>query len=232
MKLSANAKGILKTIFMLGSVGLGYVLLPDSKMKEPLLFVIGAVVFLGLHFLLRSQVPENEKRILSKIDKLKREGKGLALEQEADFNEHDLKQLYNRKQLLTFSYIGGTLALGVILIGTIQVISDIENKIIWQSLVLIVLTGGLGWLFVRDIHILKYHIRNGKKTIVRGIVTNKRIEEDETDTYFLEIDSLSVYVKKKIYNKYEIGDGIEMHIFKPRHNMLLYEGKIESMNLK
>lgn len=232
MKLSNNIKGTLISVFVIGAVLLGYVFLPESDLKEPLLFVIALVVFFGLRFLLRSRVSEKEKVIRSKIKQLKSEGQDLAIEQESNFNEYDLKQLNSRKRLLIVSCIGGTLALSTILIGVIQVISDVENKLLWQSVTLIVILGGLGWLFIRDIQKLTYQIRTGRKTVVRGIVTNKRIESDETNTYFLEIDSLSVFVKRKVYNKYEIGDGIEIHIFKPRHNMLLYETRIESLSLK
>jgi hypothetical protein len=156
----------------------------------------------------------------------------LKLEQEADFNDRDLVILYKHKRFVTWMVFLGVIVLNGMIIGVMQVTTDLENKLIWQSLVFIVITGGLGWFHVYYQRKFLNLISTGKKTIIRGIVTHKRIDGDETDTHFLEIDSLSVFVEKKIYNKYEIGDGIEIHIFKPRHNMLLYEAKIETMNLK
>jgi Ca2+/Na+ antiporter len=226
-----DVRSILFAVGLIVVVVLSIIFLPESPNKE-MIGTLLTIVYIGVYLILvRKKTSKKEKQIRAKIDLLKSEGHDLALEQEVDFNEHDLKQLYRRKRLLTLSYWGGTLALSAILIATIQVISDIENKIFWQSIALIVTMSGLGWVFFQDIQKLGHHMRTGKKTIVRGIVTNKRIESDETDTHFLEIDSLSVYVEKKVYNKYEIGDGIEIHIFKPRQNMLLYETRIESMSL-
>ncbi|QLH34020.1 MAG: hypothetical protein HWD62_17885 [Cyclobacteriaceae bacterium] len=68
--------------------------------------------------------------------------------------------------------------------------------------------------------------------MVRGFVTDKRIEGDETDSYVLEIDNLVIYVKKSIYSKYQVGDGIEIHLLRNYYNLLLFESKIESMDLK
>ncbi len=75
-------------------------------------------------------------------------------------------------------------------------------------------------------------LRTGSKTVVRGIVTDKRIEGDETDSYVLEIENIAIDVKKKVYSKYQVGDGIEIHILKNYYQTVLYEAKIESMNLK
>ncbi|MBL7873975.1 MAG: hypothetical protein JNM78_20350 [Cyclobacteriaceae bacterium] len=229
--MNLDKRSLFISACFVASIALGFVLIPESSIKGQLVFIISFAVGILLFWFTRPKISAQEKEIRTKIDQLKSKGQDLALEHEADFNEQDLKELYSRKRLLIFSYIGGTLLVSAILIITIQFIKTIENKIFWQSIVLVVVMGGLSWLFFRDIQKLEYHIRTGKKTIVRGIITNKRIEGDETNTYFLEIDSLSVYVKKKIYDKYKVGDGIEIHIFKPRHNMLLYEAKIESMNL-
>jgi|JI9StandDraft_1071089.scaffolds.fasta_scaffold92139_2 hypothetical protein len=227
-----DKKSILFAIGLVAVVGLSVIFIPESPDKDMIVGGVAAVYIIAYFFFFRKKTSEKEKEIKAKIEQLKSEGKDLAFEQEADFNEKDLELLYKRKRLLVLSFIGGTLIVCAISIGTIQIISDIENKIFWQSIALIIILVGFSWLFIRDIQKLSHHILTGKKTIVRGIVTNKRIEGDETDTYFLEIDSLSVYVEKKIYNKYEVGDGIEIHLFKPRHNMLLHEAKIESMSLK
>ncbi len=227
-----DKNSILFAIGLVAIVGLSVTFIPESPGKDMIVGGVAAVYIIAYFFFFRKKVSEKEKNIKAKIDQLKSEGKDLALEQEADFNEKDLKLLYKRKRMLVLSFIGGTLIACAISIGTIQIISDIENKIFWQSIALIIILGGFSWLFIRDVQRLSRHILTGKKTIVRGIVTNKRIDGDETDTHFLEIDSLSVYVEKKIYDKYDVGDGIEIHIFKPHHNMLLYETKIESMNLK
>lgn len=207
-------------------------LIPNSDMKHPISFGLTIGVGVLAFWLTRTKMSAKEKEIRNKIDQLKNEGQDLKLEQEADFNDHDLEQLYKHKRLIIWVVILGALVINGMVIGVIQVTSDLENKLLWQATVFILVTGGFAWFHVYYQRKFLNLIRIGKKTVIRGIVTNKRIDGDETDTHFLEIDSVSVFVEKKIYNKYEVGDGIEIHIFKPHHNMLLYETKIESMNLK
>jgi ASC-1-like (ASCH) protein len=218
--------------FVLATFFLSEWLIPDSDLKHPISFTltvgIGALVF----WLTRTKMSAKEKATRNKIEQLKNAGQELRLEQEANFNDQDLTILYKHKRFITWMVILGMLVLNGMIIGVMQVTADLNNKLLWQALVFSVVTGGLGWFHVYYQRKFLNLIRTGKKTIIRGIVTHKRIDGDETDTHFLEIDSLSVFVEKKIYDKYEIGDGIEIHVFKPHHNMLLYEAKIETMSLK
>lgn len=207
-------------------------LIPNSDMKHPISFGLTIGVGVLVFWLTQTKMSAREKEIRNKIEQLKNEKQELKLEHEADFNEHDLEQLYKHKRFITWTVILGALVINGMVVGVMQVTADLENKLLWQATVFILVTGGFGWFQVYYQRKFLNLIRTGKKTIIRGIVTNKRIDGDETDTHFLEIDSVSVFVEKRIYNKYEVGDGIEIHIFKPHHNMLLYEAKIESMNLK
>lgn len=218
--------------FVLATFFLSEWLIPDSNMKHPISFALTVGMGVLVFWLTRTKMSAKEKEIRDKIDQLKSEGQELKLEQEADFNNHDLEKLYKHRRFITGVVILSALIITSMIIGVMQVTADLNDKILWQALVFSVVTGGLGWFHIYYQKRFLNLIRTGKKTIIRGIVTHKRIDGDETDTHFLEIDSLSVYVEKKIYNKYEVGDGIEIHIFKPHHNMLLYEAKIESINLK
>jgi hypothetical protein len=227
-----DKKSILFWIGLVAVVVLSVTFIPESPDKEMIGLGITVIYVISYFFFFRKKTSEKEKQIRAKIDQLKSEGQELKLEQEANFNDQDLTILYKHKRFITWMVILGMLVLNGMIIGVMQVTADLNNKLLWQALVFSVVTGGLGWFHVYYQRKFLNLISTGKKTIIRGIVTHKRIDGDETDTHFLEIDSLSVFVEKKIYDKYEIGDGIEIHIFKPRHNMLLYEAKIETMNLK
>jgi hypothetical protein len=227
-----DKKSILFWIGLVAVVVLSVTFIPESPDKEMIGLGITVLYVISYFFFFRKKTSEKEKQIRAKIDQLKSEGQELKLEQEANFNDQDLTILYKHKRFITWMVILGMLVLNGMIIGVMQVTADLNNKLLWQALVFSVVTGGLGWFHVYYQRKFLNLISTGKKTIIRGIVTHKRIDGDETDTHFLEIDSLSVFVEKKIYDKYEIGDGIEIHIFKPRHNMLLYEAKIETMNLK
>jgi hypothetical protein len=227
-----DKKSILFWIGLVAVVVLSVTFIPESPDKEMIGLGITVLYVISYFFFFRKKTSEKEKQIRAKIDQLKSEGQELKLEQEANFNDQDMTILYKHKRFITWMVILGMLVLNGMIIGVMQVTADLNNKLLWQALVFSVVTGGLGWFHVYYQRKFLNLISTGKKTIIRGIVTHKRIDGDETDTHFLEIDSLSVFVEKKIYDKYEIGDGIEIHIFKPRHNMLLYEAKIETMNLK
>ena len=85
---------------------------------------------------------------------------------------------------------------------------------------------GFGYMASREIGKLDHGIKTGRKTVVRGVVTGKTIGGDETDLHYIQIDQVSVFVRRRIYHKYKIGDAVEFHIFKDWQNLLLHEEKL------
>jgi hypothetical protein len=109
---------------------------------------------------------------------------------------------------------------------------DIEYKLYLQVLLFIMVSAGFGFLGLRDIRKFDLNVKNKKKTVVRGVVTNKRSGGNENrNTKYIEIETVTLLVKREVYNKYDIGDSIEVHIFKPAHNFLLYDTKLEPKSL-
>ena len=114
----------------------------------------------------------------------------------------------------------------------IHFLMEYEYKIMIEVGAVVLLVGIFGYAIGSTLRKNNTVLRTGSKTVVRGIVTDKRIEGDETDSYVLEIENIAIDVKKKVYSKYQVGDVIEIHILKNYYQTVLYEAKIESMNLK
>jgi len=152
----------------------------------------------------------------------------LPSEKEEAFNQFDISILQARRKDLKFSAIAGSILLPMIAVASIQFILDNENKIQIQISAAIALIAMTLLLSRRDIRSLDGHIKNGKKTIVRGKITDKynRGGNKASRTNYLSIEELKVRVPLYIYEAYKVGDQAEFHIYKPLYNLLLYEEKI------
>jgi hypothetical protein len=206
--------------------------IPDSDMKHTISFTltigIGALAF----WFTRTKMSVKEKEIRSKIDQLKSEGQALKYEQEVAMTADDLEILRQKRFFYTLVLIFAMLLFVSIALLIIHTLVELESKILIEIGAVVLLIGIFGYV-IRIILKKDEDVRKkGTKTVVRGIVTDKRVEGDETDTYVLEIENIVIDVKKKIYSKYQVGDGIEMHLLKNYYNIVLYEAKIESMSLK
>jgi hypothetical protein len=174
----------------------------------------------------------NEKQILAKIAQLKSEGHVLMHEQDAELTSRDLKILSFHKWVVNIVFALGLLIINGMVYNLSALFPTVENLSLWRGIFMVIVSAGLSYLYLRDAKNFSRQIRSGKKTIVRGIVTNKHEKGVKRTTYYLEIDSWSINVRQDIYHKYQIGQGIEIHFFKPRHQMFLSETKMESLDLK
>lgn len=227
-----NRKAILFAIGLVIIIALSAYYLKNYPSGNLMVLVVAVLYCVVFFVVFRKRLTEKEKLIRAKIDTLKREGQPLFLEQEADFNALDREVLRKQKRTVVLNWIGGIFALCGISIFTVQTISAVEYKLFWQAVVLFVVIAGMSWVAIWDFRKLVRVIETGKKTIIRGIVTDKIIEGDETDIHYLHIDTFSLYVEKKVYNKYTVGDGIELHILKTKNNMVLYEAKITGVSVE
>lgn len=156
----------------------------------------------------------------------------MAIEREEKFNEQDLHQLKGRRRLLVYTTIAGIAIIGGIGIFLVQVLMDIEYKLYLQVLLFAIAAVGFSFLGLSNIRKYDLNVKNGKKTVLKGVVTNKRSGGNENrNTKYLEIETVTLLVKREVYNKYEIGDNIEVHFFKPSHDFLLYDTKVEPKKL-
>lgn len=230
--MNFERRSFIISIFFVGSIAFGLVLIPDSKNKEVLIFVIALTVGFGLHWLMRPRLSAEEKAIKRKIDQIKSEGQDLAHEYEADLSVEDLRNLKKLRLFNLLILIFALLLLGAIVLLAIHYWIEVRGKIFIELGTVMMLVLGSVFVVKASLKKIDAAIKSGKKTVVRGIITHKRIEGDETDVHFIEIDQLTITVKKKIYSKYQIGDGVEVHFLKNYHNNVLYEKKIDSMSLK
>jgi hypothetical protein len=174
----------------------------------------------------------NETQILAKIAQLKIEGHVLMHEQDAELTPRDLKILSFHKWLVNIVFALGLLFINGMVYNLSALLTSVENLSLWRGLFMAIVSAGLGYVYLRDAKNFNRQIRLGKKTVVRGIVTNKRKKSGKRTAYYLEIDTWSINVRQDIYHKYQIGHGIEIHFFKPRHQLFLFETKMESLDLK
>lgn len=223
---------LIITVCILATFFLSEWLIPESGMKHSISFFMTIAVGVLTFWLTRPKMSAKETEIRTKIEQLKSEGQELSYEQEVDLTPSDLAVLKRQRVNNILILVVAFLIIGSIALVSIHYLVEIAGKIFIEIGTLLLLI----FIFVLTIRgttkKVNAVIQKGKKSVVRGIVTNKRIEGDETDTYFLEIEKISVLVEKKIYSKYQVGDGIEIHLVKNYYNHLLYEAKIESMNLK
>jgi hypothetical protein len=207
-------------------------LVPESDIKHPISFALTIAAGVLAFWLTRFRLSAKEKQIKAKIEQLKSEGQELSYEQEVDLTPDDFVFLKKQRVINIAIILVGFLILGSIALLSIHFLVEIAGKI------LIEIGAALLLIFIFVLMIrgttkkVNEVIRKGKKSVVRGFVTDKRIEGDETDTYVLVIDNLALDVKEKVYSKYQVGDGIEVHVLKNYYSKILHEEKIESMSVK
>jgi len=207
-------------------------LIPESEMKHSISFILTIAVGVLVFWLTRPKMSAKEKEIRAKIEQLKSEGQELSYEQEVDLTLNDFALLKKQRVTNVVIIVVAFVLIGSIALVAIHYLVEIAGKIfieIGTALLLI-------FIFALTIRgttkKVNEVIQKGKKSVVRGFVTDKRIEGEESDNYVLEIDNVAIDVKKSVYSKYLVGDGIEIHLLKNYYNHLLYEAKIDSMNLK
>jgi len=84
------------------------------------------------------------------------------------------------------------------------------------------------YLFGKHIQKLRQDIRSGKKLVVVGNVSRWEKYPYNDYEYVFYVDDIAFRVKSSIFEKYLKGDALEVHLFKPWQNTLLFEKKIEN----
>ncbi|QOI95979.1 MAG: hypothetical protein HRU69_00150 [Flammeovirgaceae bacterium] len=200
--------------------------IPREEGNEVYVTVI-VFIAIAVFMFIRYRIAQRKRRpLLEKINQLRKEGHELLTETEQELNESDKLILNAYRIKLILSVIAGTVVItggGVFLLW----VTGVPNALYYQLALVILITTGFGAGLLYTIRKHDEKVKTGRKTIVRGIVTDKLTDADENSTHYkLVIDGLEVFVRKKVFNKYEIGDAIEIHLFKPIHNLVFFETKI------
>lgn len=109
--------------------------------------------------------------------------------------------------------------------------AGLASNVYWVAAIAIV---AMGFWLVKQIHryrTMQEKIASGSKTIVRGIITKRYLDGDESTTYHLEIESIKLSVNKAVYDTYKLGDAAEFHIFKPYSNFVLNDNQLKGAGL-
>lgn len=227
-----DKRALIISVCFVGAMALGFGFIPESGLKDTFVFILAFAVGALVFWITRDKMSPKEKEIRNKIDQLKNEGQDLKYEQEIALTPQDFEILRQKRLIHIIIMTVALLLIGSIAILSIHFLVELQYKILIEVAVAVLLVV-LFWYAIR-INLKKNNeaVQKGTKTVVRGIVTDKRIEGDETDNYVLEIENLAIDVKKDVYSTYQVGDGIEIHILKNYYNTILYQAKIESMNIK
>lgn len=207
-------------------------LIPQSDIKHPLSFALTITAGVLAFWFTRFKLSAKEKQIKAKIEQLKNEGRELYYEQEIDLTPDDFAFLKKQRVINVVVIVVALVLIGSITLVAIHYLVEIAGKIFIEIGTALLFTFIFALTIRGTTKKVNEVIQKGKKSVVRGFVTDKRIEGDESDTYVLEVDNIAIDVKKSIYSKYQVGDGIEIHLLRNYYNHLLFESKIETMNLK
>lgn len=82
------------------------------------------------------------------------------------------------------------------------------------------------YLFGKHIHKLRQDIRNGKKLVVIGNLRHWESYNNNDTAYVMYIDEIGFRVKLATFEKYAKGDAMEVHLFQPWENTLLFEKRM------
>ena len=83
------------------------------------------------------------------------------------------------------------------------------------------------YLFGKRIHKLRHDLRNGKKLVVIGNLSRWEHYPYNENDYVLYVDEIAFRVKPAIFEKFAKGDALEVHLFEPWQNTILFIKNIE-----
>lgn len=192
-----------------------------------ILVVLGII---GVQVYRYYQQKKKDQPVQQRIDAYRKSGQVLMQEHEIPLTERESARIRSRQGWLTW---GGVFIVVIILLVFACIFAfGMDINIHLVNLGFLILS--VAWIY----YSYQYHVRvrdkiaTSTKTIVRGIITNKYEDNDETSTYYLVIDKLELVVDRSVYKTYQLGDAVEFHIFKPYYNMVLQHSKLEGAGLR
>jgi phosphatidylglycerophosphate synthase len=84
------------------------------------------------------------------------------------------------------------------------------------------------YFFGKRIHQLRQDLRNGKKLVVVGNLSRWENYPYNENDYVFYVDEIAFRVKPAIFEKFAKGDALEVHLFEPWQNAILFIKKIEN----
>lgn len=185
--------------------------------------------FLGMHFVYdRGGLTRKPRSAPDGLRNSQQAGDAHAVEYETDLSATDIA-LLQRRRLLYLVGLGVVLVLVWALAGLfIQTYWTGSLRLIALVLASLVVVAGMAWVVFGFGVRLHRDIQSGKKAVIRGVVTRKFVDpqEDGPDHYFLELGTLNVRVRHYLYRSYDVGVGIEIHVFRKWGDVLLFEKKL------
>lgn len=172
---------------------------------------------------------KKELPIKNKINQLRQAGQVLMHEQEIPLTHEERARIRSRQGWMNFALV---IIMEAVLIGVACVLIfavGLDRYLMLAAL--FILSGGWIYWVIRTNAKQKEAVERGSKTIIRGIITRKYEDGDETTTYYIVVDKFEISVKKSEYKEYQLGDAVEFHLFKPYYNLVMYHAKLKGAGL-
>lgn len=175
------------------------------------------------------QREKKELPIKEKINKLRQAGQVLMHEQEIPLTHEERARIRSRQGWMNFFMVIVMEAILVTFACILIFGVELDRYLILTAFFL--LSGGWIYWVIRTNARQKEAVESGNKTIVRGLITKKYEDGDETTTYYIVVDKFEISVKKSEYKEYQLGDAVEFHLFKPYYNLVMYHTKLKGAGL-
>lgn len=199
------------------------------EVQEIAIVLLVIVAIGGVMIYRHLQREKKELPIKEKISQLRQAGQVLMHEQEIPLTHEERARIRSRQGWMNFAMV---IVIEAILIGVACVLIfavEVDQYLILAGF--FALSGGWFYWVMRTNAKQKEAVERGNKTIIRGFITRKYEDGDETTTYYIVVDKFEVSVKKVEYKSYQLGDAVEFHLFKPYYNMVLYQTKLKGAGL-
>jgi hypothetical protein len=201
------------------------------EMQEVIIYLVVFAAFGGYYIFRYLKKEKQETPVQEKIKAYRNAGHALVHEQDVPLTDQEAAKIRTTQDRMTF---GLMLMIIAILTGVACLLIFVVEINTYLALTGFVILSG-AWIYysLRERLKMRSKIKGGSKTIIRGIITKKYEDNDsdETTSYYFVVDKVEVNVKKAVYKQYQLGDAVEIHVFKPYYWYVLYQTRLEGAGL-
>jgi hypothetical protein len=189
------------------------------------LSVAGLIAFILMTIKTSSRKAERTSRI--RIDELRKQNQSLHYEKEVALTSQDIASLNVYRVGAFIVVVIAGLVVGLLVSQFKEIVAEWKPIVTGLTLIAFI---ALGWWLNSKASKM---IAQGKKSVVRGIITEKKTTEDhrEKTTHWLYIGDQQIKVNMFTYGKYRVGNAAEFHLFEGFGNLILHHEKLEGSGL-
>lgn len=204
----------------------------ESLTNQQILYIgIGLSVAGLMAFILtvvKSSSTKDERASRARIDELRKQNQSLHYEREVPLTEQDITSLIMYK-LAAVVVIGIAGLLTGLLISQFNEIPVALKPVVAGAVAMLFIV--LAWWMNSKANKM---IAEEKKTVVRGIITEKNTTSEgrrDKTVHWLHVGDQRIKVNMFTYGKYSVGNAVEFHLFERFGNLILHHEKLEGSGL-